>query len=311
MLRRAEEACAENFSLVHRTDNASDTGSDTSLMSKSTPSVEVVPFLPSPPASSPTSQSSPSSAKQDRALASADNLCINNAQERKRRLPPHPSTPRRAQADPSFRSLSSPADSLMSSPAFHSPTLSHMISDAMDTTPSPLYTQNSHISPSSPSSQEFVEQQLTQSINERDDQQSDSSLSSNVSLENRGFASRIGMPLPSSQINEPASTRSISPVTAPLTSAPSHSFIHHRQAWYQNRPRRQSLKATSVSIPSVLEQPLVSGQNPAIPSASQTLEIEDSHSTEEWSQSLDPEAPTHDDFQSFPYQTQAPYHSQP
>ena len=149
VLRRVEEGYSQSFDLLSR--------ADFEAMKSSRRYSEHLPSsLPSPPPSTPTSLPSafpPSPPQQP----CPDNLAV---REGLRSTEPFPCTPGKNN-QPTFASLSSPAESHLYSPCIpESPSLSRMISDAvragegLDESPSK----------SSSSSRESVEQQLTQSI---------------------------------------------------------------------------------------------------------------------------------------------------
>lgn len=147
MLRRVEEGYSQSFDLLSK--------ADFEAVKASRHYSECLPSsLPSPPPSTPTSLLPPSPPQQSPGRPdSADYPAVREG----RSTELLPRTPKQ----PTFASLSSPAEShLYSPPIPESPSLSRMISDAVSTGEE----LDKSPSKSSSSSCESVEQQLTQSI---------------------------------------------------------------------------------------------------------------------------------------------------
>ncbi|KAF8631591.1 hypothetical protein AX15_002339 [Amanita polypyramis BW_CC] len=181
---------------------------------------------------------------------------------------PVPCTP--AKAEPTFSSLSSPANSRMYSPCIpESPSLSPMISDAIRAR-------------SSFSSQESVEQHLTQSLNKYSQQEySPADANGEQSL-----------PTPTQSLSKSHIVTITDPQNRP------HSLtLRQTQTWYQTKPKIKRMRKLSAVIP-----PSSQSGSPHIRPPSTTS------STPEWSQQSQATGPN--DSQQYPYQTQAPYNSQ-
>ncbi|KAF8351630.1 hypothetical protein F5887DRAFT_938424, partial [Amanita rubescens] len=215
MLRRVEEGYSQSFEILSRADFEA---------VKSPAHIDQLPSsLPSPPPSTPTSLPSaafPSPTQQPRTPPVDPAIHKNN--------------------EPSFASLSSPAESHLFSPCIpESPSLSRMISDAvragerLDDSPSK----------SSTSSLASVEQQLTPNLDDTE-------------LSSQNFPSQ-----PSARQHT---------VTIPVPRKPPLPFNNRgqRQAWYQTRPKqrkRPTMLSVVVSPESSLPQsPSASNGGPAM-----------------------------------------------
>lgn len=207
MLRRVEEGYSQSFEILSRADFEAVKSSASSL--------------PSPPPSTPTSLPSavfPSPTQQPRTPP----------------VDPALHTPQKNE-EPSFASLSSPAESHLFSPCIpESPSLSRMISDAVRAGERP-----NDISPSksSSSSRASVEQQLTPSLGD-------------VELSSQSFPSQ-----PSARQHTVSvlflyeAVILMMQVTIPGPRKPPLPFNNRgqRQAWYQTRPKQRK-RPTTLSV---------------------------------------------------------------